>query len=399
MKTKLITTWSRAVDLFLDFIVGTFWVTLFLALIATGIPLILLAGLGVLLLLGTAALTRVSGSAERHRAMALHNVAIEAPHRRRTTRTDWLRPFAQGLTDMTDPVTWRTLAHHLITMLVGSGMLLILAGGIGLLEWLTLSANAGTVSWAMPVAAGLAALLLLVLYVAYIGRLDEAASVALLGPSRSAALAGQVNQLAQARKGAVSAADTERRRFERDLHDGVQPRLVSTAMTLGMAKHRFDEDPQGARQLLDEAHEEIKESITELRHLARGMHPAVLTDRGLDAALSAVASRSPVPVRLEVNLAGRLDGETEAVLYFVVAEALTNVAKHSGATSAQVQVNRRDGAVCGRITDNGRGSAYVTPGGGLSGIGDRVRSAGGTFTLTSPEGGPTEIEVLVPCES
>ncbi|WP_434080461.1 sensor histidine kinase [Sanguibacter sp. Z1732] len=302
MKTKLITTWSRAVDLFLDFIVGTFWVTLFLALIATGIPLILLAGLGVLLLLGTAALTRVSGSAERHRAMALHNVAIEAPHRRRTTRTDWLRPFAQGLTDMTDPVTWRTLAHHLITMLVGSGMLLILAGGIGLLEWLTLSANAGTVSWAMPVAAGLAALLLLVLYVAYIGRLDEAASVALLGPSRSAALAGQVNQLAQARKGAVSAADTERRRFERDLHDGVQPRLVSTAMTLGMAKHRFDEDPQGARQLLDEAHEEIKESITELRHLARGMHPAVLTDRGLDAALSAVASRSPVPVRLEVNL-------------------------------------------------------------------------------------------------
>lgn len=386
-------------DLFLDFIVGTFWVTLFLALIATGIPLILLAGLGVLLLLGTAALTRVSGSAERHRAMALHNVAIEAPRRRRTTRTDWLRPFAQGLVDMTDPVTWRTLAHHLITMLVGSGMLLILAGGIGLLEWLTLSANAGTVSWAMPVAAALAALLLLVLYVVYIGRLDEAASVALLGPSRSAALAGQVNQLAQARKGAVSAADTERRRFERDLHDGVQPRLVSTAMTLGMAKHRFDEDPQGARQLLDEAHEEIKESITELRHLARGMHPAVLTDRGLDAALSAVASRSPVPVRLEVNLSGRLDGETEAVLYFVVAEALTNIAKHSGATSAQVQVNRRDGAVCVRITDNGRGSAYVTPGGGLSGIGDRVRSAGGTFNLTSPEGGPTEIEVLVPCES
>src|SRR5699024_6490680 len=135
------------------------------------------------------------------------------------------------------------------------------------------------------------ALVVLVLYVIYAGRLDQVQSRALLGPSRSAELEGRVDALAQAREGAVSAADTERRRFERDLHDGVQPRLVSTAMTLGMARARFDEDPGAARELLDTAHEEIKESITELRQMARGMHPAVLTDRGLDAALSAVVSR------------------------------------------------------------------------------------------------------------
>lgn len=395
----LITTWSRAVDLFLDFIVGTFWVTLFVALIATGVPLILLAGIGALLLIGTAALTRASGYAERHRAMALHNVSIEPPVRRVATRTDWLQPFAQGLVDLTDPVTWRILAHHLVTLLLGSGMLFILAGGTGWVEWLAISAATGTVSWLMPALAGTLTLLVLVLYIIYVGRLDQVAAETLLGRTRSERMAGQITQLADARQGAVSAADTERRRFERDLHDGVQPRLVSTAMTLGMARSRLDQDPEGARALLTEAHEEIKESITELRHLARGMHPAVLTDRGLDAALSAVASRSPVPVRLEVNLSGRLEAEIEAVLYFVVAEALTNVAKHSGATSAQVQINRRETSVCARICDDGVGQAHVTDGGGLSGISDRVRSAGGSFTLTSPAGGPTQIEVQVPCES
>src|SRR5690625_3306421 len=120
VKSKLITFWSRAVDLLLDFIAGTFWVTLYITLIATGLPLILLAGVGILVLLGAGALTRLSGYIERHRAMALHNVAIEPPVRKRTTRTDWLRPFAQGLVDLTDPVTWRALAHHLVTMLLGA---------------------------------------------------------------------------------------------------------------------------------------------------------------------------------------------------------------------------------------------------------------------------------------
>lgn len=399
MRTKLITTWSRAVDLLLDFIVGTFWVTLFVALIATGVPMILLAGIGVLILLGTAAMTRVSGYVERHRAMALHQVRIAPPVRKVTTRTDWLRPLAQALVDLTDQATWRILAHHLLSMLFGSGFLLILAGGTGSVEWLALSVASGTTSWAVPALISALTLLVLVLYVVYVGRLDQAAAAALLGPTGAERMAGQIDRLSQARQGAVAAADTERRRFERDLHDGVQPRLVSTAMTLGMARSRFDQDPAAARELVEEAHEEIKESITELRHLARGMHPAVLTDRGLDAALSAVASRSPVPVNLQVDLPARLDAETEAVLYFAVAEALTNVAKHSGATTAQVQITRGDQGVQARIVDDGTGAAGITPGGGLSGIRDRVRSAGGSFTLTSPAGGPTQIEVQVPCES
>lgn len=399
VKSRLILFWSRAVDLFLDFIVGTFWVALFFTLFVTGVPLILLAGVGLLLLLATGALTRVSGYAERHRAMALHNVAIEPPVRRATTRSDGWRILAQGLVDLGDPVTWRTLANHLVTMLLGAGMITILATGTSLVEWLTLRAATGATTPLAPVLAGAGMLLLLVLYIIYVGRLDQVQSIALLGRSRTEQLAGEVDHLAQARQGAVSAADTERRRFERDLHDGVQPRLVSTAMTLGMARARFDEDPQAARQLLDDAHEEIKDSISELRQLARGMHPAVLADRGLDAALSAVASRSPVPVRLAVNLPGRLDPETEAVLYFVVAEALTNVAKHSGATSAQVQIDRHPRSVTARISDDGQGGADITPGGGLSGIADRVRSAGGTFMLNSPAGGPTEIMVEVPCES
>lgn len=399
VKSRLILFWSRAVDLFLDFIVGTFWVALFFSLFLTGVPLILLAGVGLLLLLATGALTRVSGYAERHRAMALHNVAIEPPVRRATTRSDGWRILAQGLVDLGDPVTWRTLANHLVTMLLGAGMITILATGTSLVEWLTLRAATGATTPLAPVLAGAGMLLLLVLYIIYVGRLDQVQSIALLGRSRTEQLAGEVDHLAQARQGAVSAADTERRRFERDLHDGVQPRLVSTAMTLGMARARFDEDPQAARQLLDDAHEEIKDSISELRQLARGMHPAVLADRGLDAALSAVASRSPVPVRLAVNLPGRLDPETEAVLYFVVAEALTNVAKHSGAASAQVQIDRHPSSVTARISDDGQGGADITPGGGLSGIADRVRSAGGTFMLNSPAGGPTEIMVEVPCES
>ena len=399
VKSKLLTFWSRAVDLFLDFIVGTFWVTLYLTLIATGIPLILLAGIGVLMLLGTGALTRLSGFAERHRAMALHNVAIEPPVRKRTTRTDWLRPFAQGLVDLTDPVTWRVLANHLVTMVLGAGLIFIIAAGTAITEWSTMRAAADSTSPAVPILAGVLTLLVTVLYIIYAGRLDRVQSEALLGVPKSEQLAGRVDQLAQARKGAVDAAETERRRFERDLHDGVQPRLVSTAMTLGMARARFDEDPAAARELLDNAHEEIKGSITELRQLARGMHPAVLADRGLDAALSAVASRSPVPVQLQVNLPGRLDGETEAVLYFVVAEALTNVAKHAGAGRAHVLIDQHPDRVVARIWDDGQGAAAITPGGGLSGIQDRVRAAGGSFALNSPAGGPTEIVVEVPCVS
>lgn len=188
-------------------------------------------------------------------------------------------------------------------------------------------------------------------------------------------------------------------RVERDLHDGVQPRLVSVAMTLGMAKNKFDSEPEKARELIGLAHSETKNAITELRQLARGIHPAVLTDRGLDAALSALAARCTVPSTISVELPGRATPEVEAVVYFSVAEALTNVDKHSTASRCSVQVYRVGDRVAAVVTDDGVGGACVRDGlaaSGLAGIRDRVQAAGGEFRLASPEGGPTTLTVQVP---
>lgn len=205
---------------------------------------------------------------------------------------------------------------------------------------------------------------------------------------------------AQRREDAVRAADVERTRIERDLHDGVQPRLVSVGMALGLAQQRIDTDPEGARELIVEAHASTKEAITELRQLARGIHPSVLDDRGLDAALSAVAGRSHIPVVLDARLDRRCDREAETAVYFAIAEALTNAAKHSGASECRVVVRLRDGhTLWARVEDNGRGGALVLPGGGLDGIVNRIAAAGGSVRIDSPQGGPTSVEVSVPCAS
>jgi signal transduction histidine kinase len=205
------------------------------------------------------------------------------------------------------------------------------------------------------------------------------------------------------RAGAVRASEVERTRIERDLHDGVQPRLVSVGMTLGMAQQKIDTDPAAARALIDEAHTSTKAAITELRQLARGIHASVLDDRGLDAALSALAARSHVPVALDVRVDGRCSSTTEAAVYFVIAESLTNAAKHARATDVRVVVRSRDEAngraLWARVEDNGIGGATVLPGGGLDGIMNRIVAAGGTARLDSPVGGPTALEVSVPCAS
>ncbi len=226
-------------------------------------------------------------------------------------------------------------------------------------------------------------------------------------PDRTLDLTEQVRTSTAQRAGAVRAADLERTRIERDLHDGVQPRLVSVGMTLGMAQQKIDTDPDAAKALIAEAHTSTKAAITELRQLARGIHASVLDDRGLDAALSALAGRSPVPVALDVRLDGRPPSgsgsrwkEAEAAVYFTIAESLTNAAKHSRAGECRVVVRVRDGVTLwARVEDNGVGGATVTPGGGLDGIGNRVLAAGGTIRLDSPAGGPTSLEVSVPCAS
>ena len=221
----------------------------------------------------------------------------------------------------------------------------------------------------------------------------------LLGPSERAALSTRVDELRARREQLVEVVEAERRRIERDLHDGAQQRLVALAMNLGMAKDKFDKDPAAARLLLDDAHADAKQAMVELRNLARGIHPAVLSDRGLDAALSSLAGRAPVPVNVEVWVPERPPANIETTAYFVVAEALTNIAKHAGASHAAVTVARQNGHLKVEVTDDGIGGADAARGTGLSGLVDRVTAVDGTVRLSSPVGGPTILTVELPCAS
>jgi signal transduction histidine kinase len=220
----------------------------------------------------------------------------------------------------------------------------------------------------------------------------------MLGRSHKAELAARAAHLQSSRARGVDAADADRRRIERDLHDGAQQRLLSVALDIGRAREKFEEDPEAARALLEQAHSETKETIAELRNLARGIYPAILTNRGLDAALSALAARAPVPVDVSVDLDERPPAAVESIAYFIVAECLTNVAKHSDATEAAVRVARDSDRVVVEVTDNGTGGAEAHRGGGLAGLGDRAATIDGTISVDSPSGGPTNIRAELPCE-
>jgi signal transduction histidine kinase len=218
----------------------------------------------------------------------------------------------------------------------------------------------------------------------------------LLGPRRD--LAARVDELERSRERVVDAGETERRRIERDLHDGAQQRLVALAMELGRAKVKFADDIDAARELVDQAHVQAKEALIELRNLVRGVHPPVLTDRGLDAALSGLAALCPVPVDVHVDVPVRPRASIEAVAYFVVAEALTNVAKHSRASHAKVVVEGHGfpGTLTVMISDDGIGGADITST-GLSGLADRISGVDGRLSVESPVGGPTIIAAELPC--
>ena len=220
---------------------------------------------------------------------------------------------------------------------------------------------------------------------------------ALLGPG-AGPLAVRVAELEDSRARVVGAAEAERLRIERDLHDGAQQRLVSVAMELGRAQAKFTTDPDGARELIDRAHAEAKEALVELRQLVRGVHPPVLTDRGLDAAVSGLAAVSPIPVAVRVDVPQRPSLTIESIAYFVVAEALTNVAKHAHAHHASVDIAGGPGLLRIVVRDDGVGGANPT-GGGLSGLADRVSGVDGHLLIDSPPGGPTVIQVELPCAS
>jgi signal transduction histidine kinase len=216
--------------------------------------------------------------------------------------------------------------------------------------------------------------------------------------SRGNRLAHRVDVLEATRAGAVDVQDAELRRIERDLHDGAQARLVALGMSLGLAEQKFAADPEGARELVAEARHGVGEALRELRDLARGIHPPVLSDRGLGAALATLADQSGLPVTVAVDLDGRLAPPVETAAYFVAAEALANAAKHSGASRVAVRARRNAGVLELEVEDDGRGGADPS-GSGLTGLRRRVEALDGTLDVASPAGGPTTVRAELPCAS
>ncbi len=377
---------------------------------------------GALLVLGgTLIFTRRLARAERRRAGVLLGLSIPDPHQP-TVGKWWQRIVARA----TRSESWREVAYLVLLAPLGLlGCLLVVAAwtGAAILVLLPLYnpllANGGArllgeeallrmgitltidtvpetvLMGAVGIGLALAAPWIARAVAGAEGRL----ATNLLGPSERAALSIRVDELRARREQLVEVVEAERRRIERDLHDGAQQRLVALAMNLGMAKDKFDRDPAAARALVDEAHAEAKQAMAELRNLARGIHPAVLSDRGLDAALSSLAGRAPVPVKVEVSVSERPPAAIETTAYFVVAEALTNIAKHAGATRAAVTVARQNGHLKVQVTDDGIGGADAGRGTGLTGLVDRVTAVDGSIHLSSPPGGPTILTVELPCES
>ncbi|MFF4270753.1 histidine kinase [Streptomyces sp. NPDC001536] len=226
-------------------------------------------------------------------------------------------------------------------------------------------------------------------------------STALLKPSPKARLTRRVEELAATRADAIAAHGAELRRIERDLHDGAQANLVALSMRIGLAKRAYDRDPDTARKLLDEAQDQAEQALTELRNVVRGIHPPILTDRGLVGAVRALAASSGLQVAIDdggMEKSVRAPAAVEAAAYFVVAESLTNAAKYSGSPRADVRLARTKRGLRVRVSDvEGRGGADESAGSGLLGMRRRVAALDGTVDVSSPVGGPTVIEVELPC--
>ena len=406
-------TWRATANLILGLVVGVVTFSVLVTLLATAFGLLLIFPLSVVCAVATLALSRVFGRFERFRYRCLLDLDIARPHPAIADHAWWAR-FKSVVTSGS---TWRELGHGLLQLPVG-----VVTYVFALVVWcvpLTLLTLPATVwllpddevyvwsgvavrGWAVAAPACLLGLVLLPLVpfaIRLVAALDGQFAALLLGPARAEVLDAKVAELTDSRSRVVDAVEVERQRIERDLHDGAQQRLVALAMDLGRAREKWDTDPAGAQLLVEDAHREAKQALVELRDLARGIHPAVLTDRGLDAALSSVAARSPVPVKLEIDVARRPNPTIEGIAYFVVCETLANVAKHADANRAVVTVARRGDRLLVEITDDGHGGASASDGSGLAGLRDRVEGVDGWLHISSPVGGPTTIIVELPCAS
>ena len=424
-------TWKETAHLLLNLPFGVATFTIIVTLLGLGFGM-LITLVGIPILIGMLYVSRAMGTIERVRAGLLLDVDVPSPYRPDPPRERWWRvPIARAK----DPATWVEMAYHLLLLPIGTitfaivttfwalGAMLFLVPLVGwpfphtydvVDAWfritvsephtITFGTPGGALRWVIdsfPEYALIAAVGLAILFLTpWIVRALAMANRALVRGMLGRDVTERVRELTASRSAAVDLAAEDRRRIERDLHDGVQQRLVSLAMDLGRARDKLDTDPAHAKELVEEAHEEAKRAITEVRDLARGIHPAVLTDRGLDAALSALAMRSPVPVEVSVDVAERPPASVEAAAYFVVSEALANVAKHAGATKASVTVRRTgEGPLTIQVQDDGAGGARMVEGSGLAGLRDRVGALDGQLHLLSPAGGPTVLMAEIPCAS
>ncbi|NMH80868.1 sensor histidine kinase [Pseudonocardia xinjiangensis] len=381
-------------------LVAVVWTVAFLGLVVVPVAalLALLTGVGL-------------ADVERRRLRLVDRTAAPSPHAR-PRRPGFVAWFA---TRFREVATWRELGYAVVFALVlawlDAAMGLVFCLGLAVvlapvLIALTPQVQPDELVWFGPypllaqLGLSLAGLLLLpvlaYLVTAYVAARVALTRVLLVGRGGPAPHA-EVAELTRSRVRLVEAMDAQRRRIERDLHDGAQQRLTGVAMTLGLARLELDGTTGPARELVDRAYEQSRLALAELRELVHGIHPQALVDSGLPAALATLADRSPVPVQLDVTLPARPPAEVEAAAWFIAGEALANVAKHSGAAQAWVRARTSGGAVVLEIGDDGRGGADPAGGTGLVGLADRVSVLGGRITLSSPDGGPTLLTVELPC--
>jgi signal transduction histidine kinase len=369
----------------------------------------LIPGVGMVALTPMTKLVRARADLERRRSAAA-GVPIARPYDRRPDKL-----WSRYLWIQKDPATWRDFGWlvpgAISGILVGAiGLALPLYGiqGIILLPlWIWLGGNWYGYGAIWPIDSlgdgflslpqGAAILALGLLAAPSLRQLEARFSKLLLAPTRAAELRMRVAELTETRADTVDAQAAELRRIERDLHDGAQARLVSLGMTIGLAEELVERDPQAARKLLAEAREASGTALVELRHLVRGIHPPVLAERGLDGAVRALAHSLSVPTTVDGGVPGRLATPVESAAYFAVAEVLTNVIRHSGATSAWISLRHEGEALILMVGDDGHGGATPGAGTGLHGIERRLAAFDGTMALASPPGGPTVVTMEVPC--
>lgn len=403
-------TWRAVPYLLVSLFHGLAWFAFLGSVIPLSLALVVV-WIGLPLLALTMLTWRGAAMLERRFLRLAFGVHIPSPYRPSEGDNLFLR--WKGM--FADPATWKDLLYLLLLLPIGiveftaSAVLWILGLGLTILPLsLLVVGEPMVVIDELPIDSGPRALVCTLIGLGFLitalyatrgmAWLHGLLGIALLGTGEKNRLAARAAHLRASRARGVDAAEAERRRIERDLHDGAQQRLLSVAMDLGRAQAKLDSEPEEARELLAQAHTGIKAAIAELRDLARGIHPAILTDRGLSAALSSLAARAPIRVDLTVEVSHRPPPAVESIAYFVVAECLANLARHSEATEALVRVSRQGQRVIVEVRDNGVGAATPRPGGGLAGLADRAATIDGTLSVDSPPGGPTVVRAELPCQ-